>query len=153
MQPIRTVRFALCLAVCALLAACGNDAANARARSALAQVARNASPKTAAAVAQPALPNGQRRTGGPLPAERLAYPGYTGEDFPGLREAPTLANCDPAHPDNANFAANVINVGPSQAITNLAQVPWESLPAHTLVRVLPKSTPYNERIFIVTSDI
>jgi hypothetical protein len=32
-------------------------------------------------------------------------------------------------------------------------VAWESLPAHTMVRIQPKATPYNERIFIVTSDI
>ncbi|BCT93571.1 hypothetical protein LYSHEL_25960 [Lysobacter helvus] len=79
--------------------------------------------------------------------------GFTGQDFPGLRESRTLANCDPADPDNANFNTTVIDVGPGAAITSLANVPWESLSPHTMVRVLPKSTPYNERIFIVTSDI
>ena len=75
---------------------------------------------------------------------------------PGLPEPARIAhagNCDPAHPDNANFAGNVIDVGTGMAITTLAQVAWESLPAHTMVRVHPKATPYNERIFIVTSDI
>ncbi|NUS61535.1 MAG: hypothetical protein HOQ01_11360, partial [Lysobacter sp.] len=93
------------------------------------------------------------RTGGPQPATGNANTGFTGQDFPGLRESRTLANCDPAHADNANFAANVINVGPSQPLANLSQVAWESLPPHTMVRVHPKSTPYNERIFITGSDI
>ncbi len=83
----------------------------------------------------------------------LANNGFTGQDFPGLRESLTLANCDPTHPDNANFAANVINVGPNQPVTSLNQVAWETLPPHTMVRIHPKADPYNERIFIVSSDI
>lgn len=83
----------------------------------------------------------------------LALNGFTGQDFPDLRESLTVANCDPTHPDNANFAANVINVGPNQSLAGLNQVAWETLPPHTMVRIHPKATPYNERIFIVSSDI
>ena len=89
----------------------------------------------------------------PATGDDLAINGFTGQDFPNLRESLTRANCDPSHPDNANFAANVIDVGPGQSITDLSQVAWESLPAHTMVRIHPKPAPYNERIFIVTSDI
>ncbi len=83
----------------------------------------------------------------------FATNGFTGQDFPGLRESLTHANCDAAHPDNANFAGNVIDVGPNRPVSDLSQVAWESLPPHTMVRIHPKPTPYNERIFIVGSDI
>ncbi|MUV13452.1 hypothetical protein [Noviluteimonas gilva] len=132
----------LCITTLGLLAACSGGSNHAVAPKVVAE-------KRPA----PAPVNGfpRIRTGGPQPIAK--YTGFTGQDFPNLREARTSANCDPAHPDNANFAANVIDVGPSAPLTNLAQVAWESLPPHTMVRIHPKSTPYNERIFIVTSDV
>ena len=149
----------LCLTTLGLLAACSGGANHAVAPkiigSAPARTAGNIGTTAAKADKRAAQsPTNRftgRRTGGPLPPYKFS--GFTGQDFPNLRESRTQANCDPAHPDNANFAGNVIDVGTGMAITTLAQVAWESLPAHTMVRVHPKATPYNERIFIVTSDI
>lgn len=144
------MRVALCAVALGVLAACGGAGGKAGDKR---QANVAASARTGKAVAPTAVGPRTMRTGGRLPALALANTGFTGQDFPGLRESRTLANCDPAHADNANYRTNVINVGPAQAITNLAQVAWESLPPHTMVRVHPKATPYNERIFIVTGDI
>jgi len=143
MQSTPALRHALCLTALTLLAACGVQG---RKPTAAQQIA---APKTA----QAAVPTRKLKTGGGLRPERSTEVGFIGQDFPNLHEARTLADCDPTHPDNANFAANVIDVGPGLPITTLSQVAWESLPAHTMVRIQPKATPYNDRIFIVTSDI
>ncbi|UHQ18777.1 hypothetical protein LVB87_11350 [Lysobacter sp. KIS68-7] len=146
MNSLNTKQLALVLVGSVLLAACGvvgnPDAA------AKSPTAARANPTPAAA---PATPR-KLKTGGGLRPEK-ANTGFTGQDFPGLREARTLANCDPTSPDNANFAAHVVEVGPGLPITTLSQVAWESLAAHTLVRIHPSATPYNDRIFIVTGDI
>lgn len=166
MQMIATTRRELCILALGFLAGCGGDGKSndattasgfARAMAWLADHApTRITPRNAKGdpVAQAARPVGiQFRKARPLPPDRLAFGGFVGQDFPGLRESRTQANCDPTHSDNANFAGNVIDVGPGAALTTLAQVAWESLPPHTMVRVHPKSTPYNERIFIVTGDI
>lgn len=87
------------------------------------------------------------------PADDPAQYGFTGQDMPGLREAYTAPSCDPAAPANANFAANVLNVGPGQTYATIRAIAWETLPQHTMVRIHHKAGAYNERIFIVTSDI
>src|SRR5436190_21894079 len=136
---------ATALAGAALLAACS---ATPSAPAPSKTLASASAPATAAAKPARTLRTGRNQAPVPVPPS-----GFVGQDFPGLRESRTLANCDPGDPDNANFATTVIDVGPGAAITSLANVPWESLSPHTMVRVLPKTTPYNERIFIVTSDI
>ncbi|KGQ17972.1 putative polysaccharide-degrading enzyme [Lysobacter dokdonensis DS-58] len=138
-----TTRGVLCIAALSILAACGGGNAGSP------QPRKKSTPVAAA----PAWSRPSIRTGGGHQKQPVTNFGFVGEDFPNLRESRTAANCDPAHPDNANFAANVIDVGPTQSLTNLTQVAWESLPAHTMVRIHPKATPYNERIFIVTGDI
>src|SRR4249919_762181 len=143
MQSTPALRHALCLTALTLLAACGVQGRKPNAAQHM------AAPNTA----QAAVPTRKMKTGGGLRPERSTDVGFVGQDFPGLREARTLANCDPTHPDNANFAAHVVEVGPGLPIATPSQVAWESLAAHTLVRIHPSATPYNDRIFIVTSDI
>ncbi|HYD78305.1 MAG TPA: hypothetical protein VEC06_00725, partial [Paucimonas sp.] len=80
--------------------------------------------------------------------------GFTGQDFAGgLKESLTQADCDPASPANSNYAVNVYNVGPGQAYANINDVPWEALPAHSMVRIFHRTEPYDERIFIVRSQV
>src|SRR4249919_3335510 len=139
-------QLALVLVGSVLLAACG--VVGKHEASAKSPTVARVNPTPAAASATPRT----LKTGGGLRPEK-ANTGFTGQDFPGLREARTLANCDPTHPDNANFAAHVVEVGPGLPIATPSQVAWESLAAHTLVRIHPSATPYNDRIFIVTGDI